>query len=1305
MARKIIYGVCREGTGKKDGCWYKDMTEWYGMTSNQLQGIIRRLATGLVITSPLLLTAIVQAPMAAAKPGFDISGILYEKAIGIPCSLSQWISAHETNKNTDSIKLLQECYSVLEGQSEAAFKNKSWHRLIDLTTRIIEIKEYALGTKNHHIGAGGIGISFEKKGVNGYPVVEAIVKGLGAEKAGIKKGALITEIDGSTIRNISREELVNLIRGKEQSKVALTIKQGGSTKVVSITRRRLPKNMQGDLSAFWRENERLYLSYFYTGQISRATNLFPTWLESVIDKHGRDSVNAAETLFTHARLLNVNDWFQDSQICLAQAEHIYKKLGITTTGLQIDLNSLALSNAIGLKDYRESKRAFLRNFVILGTFRQELDEKQLGKLANDVGFFVSSGACTMTQDIDEHACLGYTTLGYESIARNNKIDARLIDSVRGAHVSTLSNAQRTQEAIRLLDESLDFLRANLPKRYESLLIVLNQKASLLNGIGNHWEAEKSYLDAVDVAIKHDDQSPISAIEAKLNLANHYRLISQAEKAEEYFEGAISHLTKLKDDEKSDQLKIKVYVKYIDWKSELADTPSKISRFENSIIRILAKYPSDAGAQAVGNALQAKIALASESFELAQRHINSHIRNLKILEKSHNAGPGIDLKPGYIFQLRGEIADAYKTLAIVQAHMNLGEPAKANILKSIRIAEALPPPFDYSIPSHYHTLGQINVSMGALRAAHGSATTALRIGIRNGERGWADVAQSYLLLGGIEAIQGKYKSASYYFDEFIDAFYAGLAKKVWLAPFEQKRGLVEQSALDTNWLYQDFGVSQEVNQSALKARINLHSLAKEIELVQSTEMRINNSALVRQLEIAKDRLGNSKLAISQKTDLQIQVNELEAQLASSSPLKMRGIINLSEISQRLPEGASLIEFQKYNAYPSLNKFMLKRQAVAKYVALVLHSKGQVDRIELGNAKDVDFKIGRSLQASSGNLADSSEQLFQLSDTILGPVAKYLRPGSPVFIVPDSNVNLVPFSALIVPRTESRLGSYVSLRILGSGRDLVVENQQNSSSQPPVIIANPDFDLDRREIVSSREESEPRELRSKGASYTAAWAMLPSTEIEGRSIARLLKGRTISGKDATVEKVKALVSPRILHVASHGFVSSQDASERYSPFSSVGGVSRGRIAPMDAQAGFVLAGANFPVESDDGVISLSEASNLKLTDTELVVLSACRTALGSLKAGDGIFGLQRALTIAGARSTLLSLWKVDDAATAEFMGRYYQRLKSGEGRSDALASVQAEFRSGKVQSPSGTNWKEPYYWAAWQLVGDWRPIKGL
>ena len=105
---------------------------------------------------------------------------------------------------------------------------------------------------------------------------------------------------------------------------------------------------------------------------------------------------------------------------------------------------------------------------------------------------------------------------------------------------------------------------------------------------------------------------------------------------------------------------------------------------------------------------------------------------------------------------------------------------------------------------------------------------------------------------------------------------------------------------------------------------------------------------------------------------------------------------------------------------------------------------------------------------------------------------------------------------------------------------------------------------------------------------------------------------------------------------------------------------------------------------------------------MVLSACSTGQGDIRTGEGVYGLQRSLTVAGARSTLLSLRKVDDAATADFMARYYSRLKAGEGRADALAAVQAEFRNGTA---GNGQWTEPYYWAAWQLVGDWRPVQGL
>ena len=154
-----------------------------------------------------------------------------------------------------------------------------------------------------------------------------------------------------------------------------------------------------------------------------------------------------------------------------------------------------------------------------------------------------------------------------------------------------------------------------------------------------------------------------------------------------------------------------------------------------------------------------------------------------------------------------------------------------------------------------------------------------------------------------------------------------------------------------------------------------------------------------------------------------------------------------------------------------------------------------------------------------------------------------------------------------------------------------------------------------------------------------------------------------------------------------------------------------------SGIVLAGANrsaspftsstsagpdtAEANSDDGYLTAKEAAQLQLDGTELVVLSACDTASGTIETGEGVYGLQRALTAAGARSTLLSLWKVDDKATAYFMQRYYELLKAGQGRREALVAVQEEFRT----KPLVPGWRSMKVWAAWQLTGDGGPVPGL
>ena len=111
-------------------------------------------------------------------------------------------------------------------------------------------------------------------------------------------------------------------------------------------------------------------------------------------------------------------------------------------------------------------------------------------------------------------------------------------------------------------------------------------------------------------------------------------------------------------------------------------------------------------------------------------------------------------------------------------------------------------------------------------------------------------------------------------------------------------------------------------------------------------------------------------------------------------------------------------------------------------------------------------------------------------------------------------------------------------------------------------------------------------------------------------------------------------------------------------------------------------------------------MDLEGTELVTLSACETARGQIRSGEGVYGLQRALTVAGARSTLLSLWRVNDERTAVFMKEFYSQLKKGKPRAEALRATQALFRN--HHNPI---YRDVYAWGGFQLTGDWRPVEGL
>jgi CHAT domain-containing protein len=279
----------------------------------------------------------------------------------------------------------------------------------------------------------------------------------------------------------------------------------------------------------------------------------------------------------------------------------------------------------------------------------------------------------------------------------------------------------------------------------------------------------------------------------------------------------------------------------------------------------------------------------------------------------------------------------------------------------------------------------------------------------------------------------------------------------------------------------------------------------------------------------------------------------------------------------------------------------------------------------------------------------------------PIRELLGSTRDIYLAPDAALNLVPFAALLDEREHYLLENY-AFTYLTSGRDLTHLQKLAEPREGAVVLSAPDFGSEKRRLH---------------------FPPLPGTAKEAADISHIVAGaRLLSGRAARESTVKQLHGPELLHVATHGF---------YLPSSDNGVLGQ----PM-LRSGLALAGANdAPTADEDGLLTALEVADLDLRGTRLVVLSACETAIGEARAGDGVHGLRRALALAGAQTQLMSLWKVDDAATTDLMVSYYRALQRGRGRSAALRDVQLAMHSKRKTS-------HPYYWASFIVSGDPRPM---
>lgn len=308
-------------------------------------------------------------------------------------------------------------------------------------------------------------------------------------------------------------------------------------------------------------------------------------------------------------------------------------------------------------------------------------------------------------------------------------------------------------------------------------------------------------------------------------------------------------------------------------------------------------------------------------------------------------------------------------------------------------------------------------------------------------------------------------------------------------------------------------------------------------------------------------------------------------------------------------------------------------------------------------------------------------FQQEDTssyrfYYKPLEKILTDVHTVYWSADGIYHQVNIATLFNPKTKKYLVEEKLIRHVPSTAWVARSQNKQIQLTQPVFFAHPNYGS--TSVAKQTGISRSFDLDNV--------VDLPGTEVELNELTELMKSNQITfkafeGEQATEEALKKINSPQVLHVATHGyFLPSLKTNEKF-----INPLLRSGLLMANCQKRPQLQNA----ASEDGVLTAYEASTLPLYKTALVVLSACETGLGEVKNGEGVYGLQRAFFMAGARQLLMSLWKVDDQATQLFMVTFYTEwLKN---KNIGLAFYQTQMVV-KEKYPS------PHYWGAFVLNGN-------
>ena len=453
------------------------------------------------------------------------------------------------------------------------------------------------------------------------------------------------------------------------------------------------------------------------------------------------------------------------------------------------------------------------------------------------------------------------------------------------------------------------------------------------------------------------------------------------------------------------------------------------------------------------------------------------------------------------------------------------------------------------------------------------------------------------------------------------------------------------------------------------------------------------------QIAK--LYSHNQAPKQLDSLLIIADKTEKELSKSSAEFARQFIHKkyawTDIQKTLKAGEAAVEVVRYQKFVPDSAGRFLDDVLYALLIVTPNTINQPDVIVLKNGKELE---SRYLKFYKNSVMFNQEDRYSYKN-YFEPLGNYLKQNKieTFYLSPDGVFNQVNINTLRNTTTGKYLVDEYIINLVTNTKELVERKQKTASVRPSVLVGFPKFNMDtQQEEQKAGKTATPtgganRGLRGGLLRYVDPQngiTVLPGTQREIEKISKLLEASKPSvfvQLKASEGIAKQINNPGILHIATHGYFLEDDEKSKDEG---------GYVFNPLLKSGLILAGAETYIRSgvtvdslgNDGILTAYEAMNLNLEGTDLVVLSACETGLGEVKNGEGVYGLQRAFKLAGAKSVIMSLWNVDDDATQDLMMLFYKEFSAHGDAQEALRWAQRKLKN---------KYPLPFHWGAFVLMG--------